>query len=54
MTSQKKKFLTFQNFTDVRFGPFLNLADVSFGENENVTDVRFGDLFFGGNFVEEG
>ena len=28
LTSQEVKFLTFQNFTDVRFGPFSNLAGV--------------------------
>ena len=32
LTSQEVKFLTFQNFTDVRFGPFSNLAGVSFRE----------------------
>jgi len=32
-TSQEVKFLTFQNFTDVSFGPFSTLAGVSFREN---------------------
>ena len=33
LTSQEVKFLTFQNFTGVSFGPFSNLAGVSFREN---------------------
>ena len=33
LTSQEVKFLTFQNFTDARFGPFSNLAGLSFREN---------------------
>ena len=32
LTSQEVQFLTFQNFTDVGFGPFSNLAGVSFRE----------------------
>ena len=32
LTSQELKFLTFKNFTDVRFGPFSNLAGVCFRE----------------------
>ena len=43
-------FLTFQNFTDVRFSI---LMDIGFGENEISADVRFPDFFFG-SFVEEG
>ena len=33
LTSQEVKFLTFQKFMDVRFGPFPNLVGVSFREN---------------------
>ena len=33
LTSQEVKFLTFQHFTDIFFGPFSNLAGVSFREN---------------------
>ena len=39
LTCQKVKFLTYQNFADVKF------ADVSFRENENFTDVRFLDFY---------
>ena len=45
LTSQEVQFLTFLNFTDVRFGPLSNLAGVSFrGFSISTADVikKFG------------
>ena len=54
LTSQEVNFLTFQNFTDVRFGPFSNLAGVNFREKKLKSHGRKIWRLFLGNFVEEG
>ena len=51
-TSKEVKFLTFQNFTDVRFGPFSNPAGVSFRRKLKSNGRKIWIYFFG-NYVEE-